>query len=544
MATLYRKYRPQIFTDLVGQEHIVQTVMNEVAAGTPAHAFLFSGPRGVGKTTLARLLAKALNCEKRKLGKAEPCDECGSCQEISTGRNIDVIEMDAASHTGVENVRENIIDNAQFKPTKSPYKIFIIDEAHMLSTSSFNALLKTLEEPPAHALFILATTELNKLPDTIVSRCQRFNFKKIPAELIIAKLKKIASEEDVKVDKEVLELIAVKSGGCLRDAESLFGQILSLNLKKITLEATQAVLPSAQLEEAFAFVKNALAGATADMLATVAGLSNNGINPEIWAEDLLQILRLTLISQTGFQPTETALLTKSQISDLKYLAEHTTAPQLIMALDKTARRGQETRSAILPQLPLEILAVELVEIFHTTGTNNGATPPFQGGGEGVVKSPLNITPTQRLVVTKTTLPEPPKAVEVPFDVITSSLQGEAQRSPEESPSAITSPMTVNQATAIWNKMIETVGNSNMSLTFVLKMATIEKLDGRALILNIPYSFHKDKLDEPKSKKIILDALADAGGAELQPRYIIKTENNVADTSAQDLALQFGGEVVG
>src|SRR3989339_457643 len=373
MATLYRKYRPQIFTDLVGQEHIVQTVMNEVAAGTPAHAFLFSGPRGVGKTTLARLLAKALNCEKRKLGKAEPCDECGSCQEISTGRNIDVIEMDAASHTGVENVRENIIDNAQFKPTKSPYKIFIIDEAHMLSTSSFNALLKTLEEPPAHALFILATTELNKF----------------------------ASEEDVKVDKEVLELIAVKSGGCLRDAESLFGQILSLNLKKIPLEATQAVLPSAQLEEAFAFVKNALAGATADMLATVAGLSNNGINPEIWAEDLLQILRLTLISQTGFQPTETALLTKSQISDLKYLAEHTTAPQLIMALDKTARRGQETRSAILPQLPLEILAVELVEIFHTTGTNNGATPPFQGGGEGVVKSPLNITPTQRLVVTKT-----------------------------------------------------------------------------------------------------------------------------------------------
>jgi DNA polymerase-3 subunit gamma/tau len=162
MTTIYRKYRPQTFSSLVGQEYIVQTITNELKLNKLAQAYLFSGPRGTGKTTLARLLAKAVNCEKRKEGEFEPCDTCTSCQEITAGRNVDVIEIDAASQTGVDNVRENIIENAQFKPTRSKYKVFIVDEVHMLSTSAFNALLKTLEEPPAHVLFILATT--NHLP--------------------------------------------------------------------------------------------------------------------------------------------------------------------------------------------------------------------------------------------------------------------------------------------------------------------------------------------------------------------------------------------
>ena len=188
MPTIYRKYRPQKFSEVTGQEHIIKTIAGEIASGQIAHAYLFSGPRGTGKTTTARLLAKALNCEKRSEGNSEPCDNCLSCEEITGNRSIDVIEIDAASHTGVDNVRENIIDNAQFKPTKSKYKIFIIDEVHMLSTSAFNALLKTLEEPPAHVIFILATTELHKLPSTIISRCQRFNFHKIPTEQMRARL--------------------------------------------------------------------------------------------------------------------------------------------------------------------------------------------------------------------------------------------------------------------------------------------------------------------------------------------------------------------
>src|SRR3989344_5558425 len=184
-TTLYRKYRPQTFAEVVGQNHIKTTLQNELEKDKIAHAYLFSGPRGLGKTTMARLFAKAVNCLTRKSGQSEPCNQCNSCQEVITGRSLDVIEIDAASHTGVDNVRENIIENSRFTPTSRKFKVFIIDEVHMLSTSAFNALLKTLEEPPEHAIFILATTEIHKVPETIVSRCQHFDFHKVPTADIV-----------------------------------------------------------------------------------------------------------------------------------------------------------------------------------------------------------------------------------------------------------------------------------------------------------------------------------------------------------------------
>ena len=242
-GVIYRKYRPSTFADVTNQNHIKITIQNQIANNTTSHAYIFAGPRGVGKTTIARLLAKTLNCENRKSGETEPCNKCSNCLELSAGRAIDVIEVDAASQTGVDNVRENIIESIRFAPAKSKFKVFIIDEVHMLSSSSFNALLKTLEEPPAHAMFILATTEIHKIPQTILSRCQRFDFKRIPTSEIVKRLEGICVQEEVKVELEVLRAIAHLSEGCLRDAESLFGQILALGEKEIGMREASIILP-------------------------------------------------------------------------------------------------------------------------------------------------------------------------------------------------------------------------------------------------------------------------------------------------------------
>src|SRR3989339_2047478 len=295
MSTLYRKYRPQKFSELIGQNHIKITLQHELERGEIGHAYLFCGPRGLGKTTTARLFAKAVNCVNRKDGESEPCNKCNSCTSIMTGNSVDMIEIDAASHTGVDNVRENIIENARFAPSRLKYKVFIIDEVHMLSTSAFNALLKTLEEPPAHAIFILATTEAQKLPATIISRCQRFNFKKVGFDNMIERLEGICKSEKIKVDKKVLERIVNKSDGCVRDAESLLGQILSLDLKNISSEDAEMILPTSNIGSILEFINLILDKQAAAGVEMIQKLIDDGVNLEQFAYDTIEALRLAMI---------------------------------------------------------------------------------------------------------------------------------------------------------------------------------------------------------------------------------------------------------
>ncbi|PIZ90441.1 DNA polymerase III, subunit gamma and tau, partial [bacterium (Candidatus Moisslbacteria) CG_4_10_14_0_2_um_filter_36_61] len=243
---LYRKYRPQKFSELIGEKEIITILQNEIKQEKTAHAYLFAGPRGVGKTTMARILAKAVNCANRKKGEAEPCDQCLSCQEIAQGKSFDLIEIDAASNRGINEIRE-LKERIRFLPSLSRFRVFIIDEVHMLTPEAFNALLKTLEEPPSYVLFILATTKIHELPETIISRCQVFKFTKIPLEEIVDYLKEIAKKEGVKISEEVLKIIAFRSEGCARDAMSLLGQIIALGDKEITLEEAMLVLPPSQL---------------------------------------------------------------------------------------------------------------------------------------------------------------------------------------------------------------------------------------------------------------------------------------------------------
>src|SRR5580692_11403979 len=247
-TVLARRYRSGTFDEVIGQDHVAQTLKKAIASGRIAHAYLFCGTRGVGKTSMARILAKALNCHKSDGPTTEPCGKCSSCVAIARGDDIDVIEIDAASNTGVDNVRE-IIENAQYRPARSRFKVYIIDEVHMLSKSAFNALLKTLEEPPSHVKFILATTEPEKVLPTILSRCQRYDFRNIPTREIAGHLKNISKQEKIEADEDALLLVAKAGAGSMRDALSLLDRLLSVGEKHLTGDMIEQMLglPKSQL---------------------------------------------------------------------------------------------------------------------------------------------------------------------------------------------------------------------------------------------------------------------------------------------------------
>jgi DNA polymerase III subunit gamma/tau len=351
-TTLYRKYRPQVFEDLVDQDIVKQTLQNEIASGQIAHAYLFSGARGLGKTTTARLLAKAVNCQKRKDKDFEPCNTCDTCQAIINSQSLDLIEIDAASNRGINEIRA-LKEHIGFTPSGSNYRVFIIDEVHMLTNEAFNALLKTLEEPPPHAVFILATTELHKVPDTIISRCQTFVFRRVNEQHLVERLAKIAKAEGIKVDEKVLGQVAHISGGFIRDAESMLGQLLSLGEKKITQEVANLVLPTSNLDFVVKFLFFLHSTKTSEALAHINELSDQGVDLEYFSKELLEALRQLLISQYS-----TVEYVDVHLSDLQ---DKFGVAQLLKLIALVDRALSEIKRADIPQLPLELVVVEYIE---------------------------------------------------------------------------------------------------------------------------------------------------------------------------------------
>ncbi|HCM36936.1 MAG: DNA polymerase III, subunit gamma and tau [Candidatus Wildermuthbacteria bacterium RIFCSPLOWO2_02_FULL_47_9c] len=362
---LYRKYRPKSFSEVTGQEHIVETLKNAVAGNLLSHAYLFSGPRGSGKTTLARLLAKAANCESaRGPTKGEPCNACSSCEEINRGRAIDLVEIDAASNRGIDEMRE-LRDSVAFVPAKLKYKVFVIDEAHQLTKEAANALLKTLEEPPAHVLFILATTEAHKMIPTIASRCQRFDFRKLTVPEISGKLAEVTKAEKASVNKEALQLIALNAGGSLRDALGLLDKVLTF----YSILDTKEPIGAAVIKDLLGLVDINLVGEFVQLLAdkkageAIDFLNKNlqaGMDPQEFSKNLVRYLRHTLVLSINPELSHIfeSELTPEQLERMVQQASQFSKDLLPNIVENFMRAEQEMKYASIVQLPLELAIVE------------------------------------------------------------------------------------------------------------------------------------------------------------------------------------------
>jgi len=345
----YRKWRPQGWEEVVGQEHVVRTLRSSLEQGNLAHAYLFSGPRGTGKTTTARIIAKAVNCLAEEQN-ARPCNQCENCEAINQGRFLDLIEIDAASNTSVDDIRD-LREKINFSPNKGRYKVYIIDEVHMLSNAAFNALLKTLEEPPAHAIFVLATTEVHKIPATVLSRCQRHEFRRIPLNFIQALLKDIAEKENVDVEPAALTAIARQATGSMRDAVSLLDQLASTG-SRVTLELTQQVLGTAAGESVYEVVETILTQDIGKGIALINQALDNGSDPRQFARQLVDLLRALLMARMG--NVEQLEVTPDEQQKLRTLAERFTLEKLLAAIQAFDHAAQQSSLGWQPGLQLEL----------------------------------------------------------------------------------------------------------------------------------------------------------------------------------------------
>lgn len=531
-TALYRVWRPQTFGDIVGQSHVTITLRNALREGRLSHAYLFNGPRGTGKTSAAKIMAKAVNCERPQDG--EPCNECKTCQAITSGRVTDVLEIDAASNRGVEEIRD-IRDKVKFAPSDARYKVYIIDEVHMLTTEAFNALLKTLEEPPPHVLFILATTEPHKLPATIISRCQRFDFHRIPLEEMVARLRQICEAQQVEVEEGALQLVAKMAEGGMRDALSLLDQAISYCGSKVELSAILQITGSVAQTFFSTMAASIAESNVSSVLEQFQQLMQQGKDPEQFLHDLLYYYRDMLLLKTAPQLDE--IVERTLIDDrFASVAEGYDLPRLYEIIESLneamGRLKYSSHARVLAELTL-------VRLCHVNGSQLHLRPSANSAQaiDDALEQRLRMLEDRVARLMRGEMAGAPTAASVreegkPRESIrTASVQNHRVSLQKLSQIARDAdPALTQKVKGSWAQILETLRSIKVQYRAWLVSGQPEVVGRGTLVVTFKSPIHCDKTMEPELKGIVERVLADVTGAELQLLSVMEEQWQEAEQS--------------